>query len=102
MWFLQDLLLEYLILAIAQVALVIWMLVDCSRRHADYLWYWVILLFQPFGAWIYFVVVKAKDFRGSPGLAGGWLSYQRRPSLDELQYRAGNMPTLANHLALAQ
>ncbi|QDT99356.1 tetratricopeptide repeat protein [Gimesia aquarii] len=35
----------------------IWMLVDCVRKDPDrFLWFWVILVFQPFGAFIYFFI----------------------------------------------
>ncbi|WP_298860749.1 tetratricopeptide repeat protein [uncultured Gimesia sp.] len=35
----------------------IWMLVDCVRKDPDrFLWFWVILIFQPFGTLIYFFV----------------------------------------------
>jgi len=35
----------------------IWMFVDCLRKDPDrFLWFWVILIFQPFGAMIYFFV----------------------------------------------
>src|SRR5438093_1136148 len=88
----------YNYLWLPQLAFTAWMLVDCYRRHADYYWFWVILLFQPLGAWIYFFVVKLKDFSGS----GGWSFFHPRPSLDELRYRAEQTPTLANHLELAQ
>jgi len=35
----------------------IWMLVDCIRKDPDrFLWFWVIFIFQPFGAILYFFV----------------------------------------------
>tara|TARA_R110002111_G_scaffold168038_2_gene234000 strand:- start:122654 stop:123484 length:831 start_codon:yes stop_codon:yes gene_type:complete len=35
----------------------IWMIVDCIRKDPDrFLWFWIILIFQPFGAMIYFFV----------------------------------------------
>lgn len=35
----------------------IWMLVDCIRKDPDrFLWFWVIFIFQPVGAFIYFFV----------------------------------------------
>jgi hypothetical protein len=96
-----QLLAEYPYLALLQAAFTIWMLVDAYRRSAEGFWLWVIFLFQPLGAWVYFFAVKLKDFRGAPGLSlpavfGGG------PSLNELRYRAEQVPTLANHLALAQ
>jgi hypothetical protein len=86
------------VLSLAQAALTVWMLVDAYRRPADGFWLLVIFLFQPLGPWVYFFAVKARDFRGPRG----WSLPARGPSLAELRYRAGNVPTLANHLALAQ
>jgi hypothetical protein len=74
------------------------MVVDAYRRSADGFWLWVILLFQPLGAWIYFFAIKLRDFHAQQGLT----LWQRGPSLTELRYRADNVSTLANHLALAQ
>src|SRR5262249_47364904 len=88
-------------LSLAQGALTIWMLVDCHRRSADGFWFWVILLLQPIGVWVYFFAVKARDFQGFQGLTG-WFAFQRRPSLEELRYQAEQTPTLANHLALGE
>ena len=83
---------------LAQGAFTIWMLVDAYRRGAEYYWYLVILFIQPIGAWVYFFLVKVGDF---PGLRD-WSFLQRRPRLEELRYRAEQMPTLTNHLALAE
>jgi hypothetical protein len=85
-------------LTLAQTALTIWMLVDAYRRQADTFWFWVILLLQPVGAWVYFFAVKSGDFGGLKGLT----LFQRRVSLDELRYRATQTPTLVNHLTLAE
>src|ERR671924_401471 len=53
-------------LYLAQAALTIWMLVDANRRGVDFYWFWVILVFQPFGPWAYFFLYKLKDLqRGS-------------------------------------
>jgi hypothetical protein len=89
---------EYPYLWIAQAILTIWLLVDAYRRGAEGFWFWVILLFQPLGAWVYFFAVKLGDFRGL-----GYSSlFRRGPSLAELRYRAEHIPTLASRLALAQ
>jgi hypothetical protein len=85
-------------LSVAQTAFMIWMLVDCYRRQAESFWFWVIFFIPVLGAWAYFFAVKVSDFRGI-NLAG---LFQRKASLDELRYRAEAMPTLTNHLALAQ
>lgn len=90
---------------LAQGALTIWMLVDHGRRGGDSIWFWVILFFQPVGAWGYFFAVKLPTMRGSAGLHGGGRLaslFQPRASLAELRYRAEHIPTLANRLALAQ
>src|SRR5437879_5359576 len=83
-----------------QIALSIWMLVDANRRGVDYYWFWIILAFQPFGAWAYFFAYKMRDFRGGSGSLGSL--FQRRASLAELRYQAEHSPTMANHLALAE
>ena len=75
---------QYSPLYIAQVALVIWMLVDANRRGVEYYWFWIILVFQPLGAWVYFFAVKAGDFRGHSA-GPNWNWFYRRPSLDELR-----------------
>lgn len=91
----------YPLLSLVQMGFTIWMLMDCRRRGSDSTWFWIILVIQPIGAWIYFFAVKARDFRGFSASTGGSL-FQRRVALDELQYQADKVPTLANHLALAE
>jgi hypothetical protein len=87
-------------LYLAQAALTLWMLVDAYRRGAEFYWYWIILVFQPLGAWAYFLLFKVKDFR----LGDGWLSglFERPPSLEELRHRAERSGTLASRLELAE
>lgn len=80
-------------------AVYIWMLVDAYRRRAEFWWY-LIILFVPFGVLIYFFVVKVPDRQRSGGGAFSRL-VQREPSLDELRYRAGETPSVVNKLALA-
>lgn len=90
---------------LGQGALTIWMLVDLSRRGGESFWFWVILFFQPLGAWAYFLAVKLPTLRAGQALQGGSglaALFQRRVSLDELRYKAEHIPTLANRLALAQ
>ena len=104
----MDYLLEiyelYPLLSLLQTAFMVWMLVDCYRRGAEYYWYLIILLLPGVGAWVYFFVVKvqAGDFR-SVSLGGAFGGALRRgPSLDHLRYLADQTPTLSNHLNLAQ
>jgi hypothetical protein len=88
------------VLGLLQLAFTVWMVVDAYQRRVEPFWYWVILIFQPIGAWVYFFAVKARTLRlpkmgrATPG--------ERRLSLDELRYRVERTPTLANRLALAQ
>jgi hypothetical protein len=98
MFYLYHYAAEYPVLALIQTALTVWMLVDLSRRAVDNYWFWVVLFFQPVGPWIYFFVVKVKDFHGP----SGWTLFHHRPSLSELRYRNQQTPTLANHLELAE
>jgi hypothetical protein len=85
---------------VAQAALTIWMLIDANRRGVEYYWFWIILLFQPFGAWAYFIVYKTKDFQDRPSLFTGF--FHRRPSQDELRHRVARSPTPANRLELGE
>jgi hypothetical protein len=89
---------EYPYLALAQTAFMIWMLVDAYTRRVDTIWLWIILIVPGIGAWAYFFAVKVRDFRrGSlPAI------FHRNPSLDELRYRAEQVPTVASHLELAE
>ena len=41
----------------------VWMIFDAIRRGAELYWYLVILLL-PFGALIYFLLVKVRDYDG--------------------------------------
>src|SRR5947209_10854271 len=87
-------------LYLAQAAMTIWMLVDANRRRVDTYWYWLILAFQPFGAWAYFFSYKARELRGG----SGWLAglFQSPASLAELRRRAERMPTVASRLDLGE
>lgn len=86
-----------MILYYLQTAFMIWMLVDAIRRRADF--YWYIILFVPFGAWIYFFVVKIHDWdlRWLKRL----LSFERPPSIDALRYAVRETPSFANKMKLA-
>src|SRR5262245_45928062 len=88
-------------LALPQMALTVWMLVDAYRRGAEAIWFWIILLFQPLGAWIYLFAVKIRDFR-LPGRRSSEPAAQRRLSIDELRYRVERSPTVVHRLALAE
>ncbi len=87
-------------LYLAQARLTIWMLIDASRRDVNPYWFWIILAFQPIGAWAYFFVYKARDFSHGTGWLGNL--FTRRPSVEELRYRVEQVPTVAGHLELAE
>ncbi|MGE3803590.1 MAG: hypothetical protein AB7K24_02835 [Gemmataceae bacterium] len=95
---------QYPILSLAQTGLTIWMAIDCYQRGAEWFWFWIILFFQPIGAWVYFLAVKLGDLRGSGGSGPGWLGslFQRKTPIEELRYKAEHVPTLTNQLALAE
>jgi hypothetical protein len=96
------------VLLLLQAGFTIWMLVDCRQRGQDQTWFWVILWFQPLGAWAYFFAVKLNTMRRFHTFhasgTNSWLStlFQRRASLEELRYQAERAPTLASRLALAE
>jgi hypothetical protein len=84
-----------------QGAFTIWMLVDAYRRRAEQFWYFVILFLPMLGAWAYFFAVKSADFKRF-SINSSFFLVPSRPSLAELRYRSDQVPTLANHLALAE
>jgi hypothetical protein len=88
------------VLSLLQLAFTIWMVVDAYQRQVESFWYWVILLFQPIGTWVYFFAVKFRTLR-LPTLRPS-ISRERKLSLDELRYRVERTPTLANRFALAE
>lgn len=88
------------VVGLLQMAFTIWMMVDAYRRHTETFWYWIILFFQPIGAWVYFFAVKLHTLRLS-GIRPA-VSWERKQSLDELRYRVERAPTTANRLALAE
>ena len=49
---------------VLETAFMIWMLVDAINRRAEY--YWYIIIFVPFGEWVYFFTVKIHDFNFGP------------------------------------
>src|SRR4051794_20360236 len=83
----------------AHVAFTIGMAVHVYRYNSESFWYFVILLLQPIGAWVYFFAVVVRGFRFSGSSGPLW---QRRLTLDELRYHAERMPTVNNRLALAE
>jgi hypothetical protein len=85
---------------LVQAALTIWMLVDAYRRGVEYYWYWIILVFQPLGAWAYFLIFKVRDLGTHHSRLTGL--FHRRPSLHELRHRAERSATLASRLELAE
>ncbi len=89
----------FYVLSLFQAVLTVWMLVDAGRRRVEYYWFWLIIAFQPLGAWAYFFLYKLPDFRAGSGR--GWSFSRSRVSLDELRYKADHMATLVNRLALA-
>ncbi len=100
MYYLLEIFGHYPLVSLLQTAFMVWMLVDCYRRGADWYWYWVIFFLPVIGSWVYFFAVKvpAGDFRNLS--LGG--AFRRGPSLDQLRYLADQTPTLINHLTLAQ
>jgi hypothetical protein len=78
-------------------ALVIWMIVDAIRRRAEF-WWFLIIIFVPFGWLVYFFMVKLQDY--DTGWLKRALSGGPSGSLSELAYRAQETPSVTNKLAL--
>jgi len=51
------------VLLILSYAFSVWMIVDAYRRGASHFWY--LIIFFPFGEWIYFFMVKRHDYQWS-------------------------------------
>lgn len=55
------------ILLIISYTFSIWMVVDAYKRGAEH--YWYLIIFFPFGEWIYFFLVKIHDFKTPGGIS---------------------------------
>jgi hypothetical protein len=78
------------------MAFKIWMAIDAGRKRMEYYWI-MIILFAPFGAVYYFFVHKLDEFKWHKLAA----LFRSPPTLDQLQYRYRDSPSLDNRLALA-
>src|SRR5687768_15743248 len=72
------------------------MIVDAIRRRAEF-WWFLIIIFVPFGWLVYFVMVKLQDY--DTGWLKRALSGGPSGSLAELAYRAQETPSVTNKLA---
>ena len=86
------------ILSILFIGFKIWMLVDAIRREAPFYWF-LIIVFVPFGAWIYFFMVKISDFDVRP-VQSSFSS--RKPSLKQLRYDYERNQSISNKILLAR
>jgi hypothetical protein len=57
------------IVLVLSYAFSLWMIVDAYRRHATF--YWYLIIFFPFGEWVYFFLVKWPEWRAPGGLLSG-------------------------------
>ena len=79
----------------AASAFTIWMIIDAIRRRAEYYWY-LIILFVPFGSLIYFALVKVKDWDLGRRLPGAGTK-----DVSRLHRKLQETPSVANKLELA-
>lgn len=89
------------VLSLLQLGFTIWMMVDAYHRGVEQYWYWIILFFQPLGAWVYFFAIKVPTFR-LPRRRPGLYAWESKLSLDALRRSVERAPTVANRLALAE
>lgn len=74
------------------ILFMIWMLVDCVRKDPDrFLWFWIIFIFQPAGAFIYFFVrwLPTNQFE-LPEFARPFLRQRRLNELETAAMQIGN------------
>ena len=74
------------------------MLVDAIRREAPFYWF-LIIIFLPFGAWIYFFMVKIPDFDTRPVQSA---FTARKPSIKQLRYNYDRNQSISNKILLAR
>ena len=77
----------------------VWMLVDAIRRRAPYYWY-LIILFLPFGAFLYFGLIKLPELTGKRPAAPRVFA-TAGPTLEDLAELARQTPSELNKLAFA-
>jgi hypothetical protein len=77
----------------------VWMFVDAVRRRVPFYWY-LIILFVPFGAFIYFGLIKLPQLMGRKPAAGPPLVTPGQ-SLEEVAELARQTPSELNKLAFA-
>lgn len=83
------------------IAFSLWMLIDAIRRSAPFYWVLILIFFFPLGSFIYFFVVKFKDYRPLLGRLVGHSSARRPIPVEQLMARHEAQPSQANQLALA-
>lgn len=83
------------------IAFSLWMLIDALRRGAPIYWVLILIVFFPIGSFVYFFVVKFKDYK--PLMGKLFAGAKARPALSvgELMARYEASPTQSNQLALA-
>lgn len=78
----------------------LWMLVDAIRRRVPFYWY-LIILFVPFGALLYFGLIKLPELTGKRAAAAVLLK-DSGPSLEQIAELARQTPSELNKLAFAE
>ena len=89
------------LLLFALIPFKIWMLVDAIRRRADTYWLWIIVG-VPGGSLLYFLLVRMRDYDAQQIQQRLLASVKRPESIDTLQFRYEQTPSIAARLALAQ
>lgn len=90
------------------IAFSLWMLIDAIKRSAPGYWILIVVFFFPFGAPIYFFVIKFRDYRpllarlASQQLTSRGRAPSRAASIDELMARYEASPSRANQRILAE
>lgn len=89
------------------IAFSLWMLIDAIKRSAPGYWILIVIFFFPFGAPIYFFVIKFRDYRPllarltSQTLTSRGRASSGSASVEELMARYEASPSQANQRSLA-
>lgn len=93
--FFHELLYEYPLLSLLERCFAIAMIVHAYRRGAEFWWYYFIFFIPVIGSLAYFFAVVAPRIQWKYPFFG-----EPKTPVEELEFRAQNSPTFANHFAL--
>lgn len=74
------------LLSLAWLAMTIWMLYECVQKDEErHIWFWIILIIQPIGAFLYFFIRWLPRRRGGVSAPSGVKRWSQRRELSQLK-----------------